>query len=341
MATDLEMDDFLGTTTEELPAETGEKEELPAPPAKEVVSAEATPEPTPELTTEELIKQRDERLSELEKVNNGLLQAKTSAMAKANKYHGELTSAQSRLSALEQELELAKASVVKPTEITGSQPIDKIVVDFDEDGNAFIPADKIPANIELSKKIQSLESELNAAKQYVKSTENKKLTDEALNGFLNEKPGYKEAFPVMQEQFNYLSSLFDQYVQENGVDFPKNKSDAQDLALEISTNPKFQTAFNAKYPAADSEIVMQAYLSGSKHFARKALDKIVGNNSQSSSHKPFPTDKPLPISTVAGANMAKDVDSLEKYAGMDMEDFLRMSPEEERRMNRLLKEKGK
>jgi hypothetical protein len=335
MATDELIDEILGEdepATEPEVTETGVKEpaeaDKPAPPADEV----------PQKTAEELLQEKEERLAELERVNNGLLQAKTSAMAKSNKYQEELSAKEERIRALEQEIALARATKPNDQDPIADQVIDKISIDFDEEGNAFVPVDRIPANKDLAKKIQDLEAELNATKHNLQTSKEASLKEEALNGFLSEKDGYKEAFPVFQEQCTYMSSLFDQFVKENEINFPTDKASALDKALEISTDPKFQTSFKAKYPNSDPEAVMQAYLHGSKHYTRKALNSIVGVKVPSS-HKPLP-DKPLPLATVAGASQAKDTESIDKYANMDIEDFLRMSPEEERRMNRLLKEKG-
>jgi hypothetical protein len=308
---------------------------------EETETGDAKATPAPELTPEQIIEQQNERLKELEKVNNGILQAKTSAAARARQAQEESQALKEKLAALEKQIELTKAAKADTEKVDGEQKIDRIQVDFDDDGNAFVPIDRIPANNDLVKKLQTLESELNQTKHTLTETQRQRELQESMNDFLSQKDGWKEAFPVLQEQSQYLSAMFDQFVNQNQIDMPSDRQAAKDIAYEIASHPSFQSQFRAKYPDGDPERVMQAYLNGGKYYTAKALDAIAAAKKPVSAHKPLPKSKPAALGTVIGSGTGKETESLEKYADMDLDDFLRLSPEEERRMERLLKEKGR
>lgn len=307
---------------EEVKPEEGEEPKPEEEPAKPVEPAQEAP------TAEQLAA----RVAELEKINNGLLQAKTASSAKARQ-------AQEALQAAQEQLKLVQAQPKpdpKPEEET-RQPVDRLKVEFDEDGNPYVPVESLPVNQDLTQKVSELEKQLSDTAQNLKVSQEERVRAETLKNFLSEKDGYQEAYVQVKDQWEYIRrELFEQIVASKGLPKPQTQAEA----LEIASDPDFQAAFKTKFPTGDAESVMQAYLFGGRYFERKALDAILEKQTPPSTHKPLPTDKPQPLATVTGASQAGDDDDLQKYADMSMDDFLAMKPEQEARMDRLMKEKG-
>lgn len=331
--TDEEMEEMVGVEEAEEAPETKEEteenvetveepetgdEEDPAPPAED--------EP-PDIAALET------RIQELESINHGLLKAKTSSQASKQSIQEAYQREQERVAALEAKIK--ELNQPAPAEQDKQVP-DKIEVQFDDEGNAFIPGDKLPVDHSQAQKVKELESRLLSAKEDLDNIRVQAAQQAELKNFLSENEKYAEVMPQAQEQWSYLKDeLFDQFITAKNL--PAPESPAQ--ALEIAATPEFQKAFKSKYPDSDPEVIMQAGLTGEKYYQRKALNMLIEQKERTkSSHTPLPTDKPPSLSTVTGASTQSDENTdLQKYADMTMEDFLRMTPEEERRMNDLLK----
>ncbi len=321
MVTEAEVDGVLGEEEEPVVE--------PEPKEDEGVKPDDSAPPAEEDTKDA------DRISELEKMNNGLLQAKTAAMAKVDKSGESLTAANDRIRALEEQIKIQAAiPAAAPVE---NKPVENVSVEYDDEGNAFIPAKNLPVDTSQADKIAALEAKLAKTANALESSNQNRLQEEYTKSFLGEKEGYKEAYTEVMEQWTYLKTeLFDQFVSSKGIAPPKTQAEA----LEIASNPEFQTAFKSKYPQGDVESVLQAGLYQNRYYEKKALDTVLAQRVPASTHAPIPTDKPLPLGTVPGSNQAIEENSLAEYSDMSMEDFLLMTPEKETRMNRLLQEKG-
>ena len=341
MLTDEQINLMVGETEPDETEEVAETKETVTPeenkgePKEEQVTGEEVPAPPADKTAEQLLEEERARIAEIERVNNGLLQAKTSAMQKYQKTLSELQSTQEQLKALQEQARLKdEAKIVD----AGSQNIDRLKVEFDDEGNAYVPAGSIPVNADLVKKIEALELQLSQAANKLQED---RVKAEYEGSLLSEKEGYKTAIKDLKEQWDFVKNgLFDQFVREKEIQFSSNTDVAKAQALEVAMSPEFQKAFYAKYPNGDIETLMQAGIYSGKYYERKALDAVLSKKQPVSTHKPLPGDKPLPLATATGTGMAQEIDDLNKFANMTPEEFLRMSPDEERRMNRLLKEKG-
>lgn len=292
-------------------AEPGKKEE-----EKPVPSTEPVPE----------IDQLNNQLVETKKINNGLMQAKTTAMRK----HQESSKA---VEVLTNELNNMKSyieSLQNPQiDSSGPQKVDKTEVLFDDDGNAYI--ENLPDNPKLVNKIVELEQEIIKFNNSLSASKEETLQAESLSSFLNEKEGYKEAFPEVRDQWQYIKTdLFNQFVDANDINPPETKNQA----LEIMTSDGFKKAFSAKYPTADIDSVIQAGVHGGKYYERKALDAVLSKKTVSS-HDPLPSDKPQSLSTVSGESDFGDEGFLERVSNMPFDEFLNLTPTEEARYNRL------
>jgi len=332
MATDEDINEMFGEEETPEPVKTTEGESADpvdpgVKPEDSATPAEEAPEPTPEEVAAA-------RITELEKMNNGLLQAKTSAMQKVDKSGESLASANERIKALEEQVKIQQVPKPDPVE---DKPIENVKVEYDEEGNAFIKAENLPVDKSNAKKVAELETRLEQATTDLATSTLERKQAEYTQSFLNEKEGYKEAFVEVKEQWDYIKGeLFNQFIVSQDIKPPTTQAEA----LEISANPEFQKAFKAKYPTGDVESIMQAGLYQNKYYEKKALETVLAQKVPKSTHKQLPDDKPLPLASVPGSNQAQEEDSLDKFANMDMEDFLRMSSEDEIRMNRLLENRG-
>ncbi len=338
MATKEEIEEMVGADepvgTEETTDKTGE--DNAAPPAESVDADDGKEDehpPDPGVTTEQL----NARIAELEKINNGLLQAKTASSAKARAAQEQLQETQRQIDLLKTRLDGDAQKKDKAPEASAQRQMDRLTVDFDENGVPFIPAEGLPVNKDLEQKVAALEQELSQTAQSIRASQEQREEAENLRALLAEKDGYQEAFAQIKDQWDYLSGgFFDQFVVANELPEPRTRDDA----LEIAANEKFQAAFRAKFPNGDAESVIEAFTSKKPYYKRRALNMALKAQTPQPTHTPLPKDKPQSLSTISGANHAGDDDDLQKFADMSVEDFLSLSPEQERRMNRLMKEKG-
>jgi hypothetical protein len=313
--------------------ETGEDQE-PEPKEAEGNQEEAREQESapPAEDPDNQLKALQEQVEELKKINNGLLQAKTASSSKASKAQEELQAAKLQLQRYEESQ--------KQQGPEKKESVDRLAVEFDDDGNPFIPASNIPVPDAIRQEVAALKQQLFETTNNLRKTQAQRDEAEALQNLLSQKDGYDEAFVKFQEQWNYVKDeLFDQFVHANNLPVPRSQAEA----LDIATSPEFQKAFSAKYPGSDVAAVMEAGLMGdpkqSPYYLRKALDTL-SRKKVDPSHKPL-GDKPSSVSTMSDAGPPLgESDDLQQFADMDMEDFLKLTPAQESRLNVLLKQKG-
>lgn len=308
------------------PVSTEEKD--PAPSADEPKPEENQEEVPEEPTADET------RIAELEKINNGLMQAKTASQASKGKAQEDLASTREQLKAAQEELRIAKL----PKESEPSKPLpEKLKVEFDDEGKAFIDPANFPVDLDQARKIKDLESKVVQGEKNLEAARVQTAQAENLKVFFAENEGYAEANDMYQEQWNYMrTELFPQYLEANNIPAPTT----QVGAIEISASPEFIKSFKSKFPEGNPETIMEAGLYNTKHYARKAFDSLLKKKAPDSQHKQIPTDKPLPLGTAPGGTIHQDDDTLQRYADKSMEDFLLQSPEEDAKMDRLMIQKG-
>lgn len=266
------------------------------------------------------------KLAELEASNKGLVKSLSAQRNIRQDLQGQLDGIKEAIADVR-----AKKDATETVDSTGAM----IPVDFDDDGNPFLD----PANLGSTQNadIEALKVTINQLQNQVNRTVTQKTEQQALNSLLDENEGYHTAHKAVTKAWNFLKDdVFDAYLLERGLEAPKTADQAIDIAMKSkSINAKF----TEKYPALDMESVLEAHLIATPRYLRKALNKALVNDTESTNEQ-LDLSRPSSLAKIDAGGGETQASLLTRVADMSTEDFSKLDERTMAKIDKLLETHG-
>lgn len=202
------------------------------------------------------LKSLQAQIDEYKREKDGLLKGIQEERKKRQEFKGRLDQLSSTVNAI---LEKKIKGDADPTGAT--KKISGIQVEFDEDGNAYLPSEKLAAVLTpYQRKIMELENQTTATAQ---ATRAEKASQQALQALLREDASYPAAYDSYQKAREWANNKVIEFQQANELEGPM----LPELALDHVFTPEVEAEFTKQFPGADLESVV----GNSKRAFRKAL----------------------------------------------------------------------
>lgn len=237
-------------TDENVAAESDTDEESPAAGTEEPADDQGTTD----ITTLQA------QLEAIQREKDGLLKGIQEERKKRQEFKGRLDQLTSTVNAILEQRTKGAA------DLTGEQKkqIKGITVEFDEDGNAYLPSEKLAAILTpYQRKIMELEERSTATAQ---QTQQQAEANRVLQQILSEDASYPTAFNSYQKAREWANQKVIEFQMENELRGPMTGEQALDYVF----NPELETEFNTLFPGAD----LEAVVGNSKRAFRKALKSL-------------------------------------------------------------------
>ncbi len=154
-----------------------------------------------------------------------------------------------------------------PTGDTGASDLpDQIPIDFNEDGDAFIPADYLKklgnslSTQQPPQAIQEIKQRLDNHELYLQNQNaasklaNTRRAQEA--EIVTDDPARQKAYQSVTEVFDDLGAMAKEFCDNTGIEYPEHP----DAAFDIIRNQKVRDQFTKKYPGVEPQIVLASVI---------------------------------------------------------------------------------
>lgn len=292
---DIEEDIEEGVEEDVVAPETGNK--LPS-----------VPDDQEEAESQELLQ---ERLKRLEIANKGLIKATQAERAKRHNLEEQIQQVTEKINA---------AAMSRKSE--EEEEVPGIKVEFDDEGNAYVPRDKLQTisnkDREYQEKIDRLEyNDLLTRAEQAKNLVFQKVSND-----------YKEGVTLVQKQWNDLNEIFSTYIENNGIEIPKDSDGVADILFSEDVT----SAFKKKHPTGDIDDLVDVYTSQSLSMLERKLRKAARAQDLSSTEKKDSLKllkkigkQPPSMNRMQNQRSGKSELSLDDISKMSSEDFEKMS----------------
>lgn len=325
------IDDIVGEVPETDEVETQDTE---------VVEVEE--EPTQDA--EETVEQEEPEKTDAEKERDGLYAAFKEEKGKRQEMERSYQETKGRLDQLTQTINQVLSERQKPVEKKQEPETPKPVsVDYDEEGNAFVPPDQFQKLIEMEiqKRLGPYQKATEQHDQYLgemrQRNDAQSRYEAELNAVLSESDEFQESFPKVQRAHDFLNQMLTQSMQNQyGKVFQINGDQALDY-LESITGA--EDAFKERFPEMSVEETLRAF--DSKRGLRKALKMAAPKQKQTDESEKAKTlqklsQKPKTLGAVPNRKNAEDetFDSIiAALKDADAMDLMNMSDEQARKLD--------
>jgi uncharacterized coiled-coil DUF342 family protein len=194
------------------------------------------------------LKAMKETIGKLEKEKSGLLKGVQEERRKRQEINGRLDQVTTTVNSILERREAALES----QESKDSDTLKGIQVEFTEDGDAFVPLEKLsPLTEKYEEKIEALEEELNNTRNAQTSTQQYNQEVEAMVG---KKPEYQGAYQQYRYARKWVSDQLQDFIMDNGYDRPLTSGEALSFAIDEN----FRTEFASQFPDLDLVSIVTA-----------------------------------------------------------------------------------
>lgn len=228
----------------------------------------------------EALKDMEERIAALTREKDGFMKGMKDERRKRQEFQGRFDQLSQTVNAiLEQRTKQATADTGDTKKLKG------VPVEFDEDGNAFLPAENMQAMLTpYQKKIMELEQRLSATSGQI---EQKHEENKVIQQILSEDEQYPTAYRKYQAAREWANQKVIDFQLDNNLQGPMTPEQALDYVFDETLETEFTQAF----PGAD----LEAVIGNSKRAFRKALKSFKVKPTEEPIEKPI-ADKKTPDS---------------------------------------------
>jgi hypothetical protein len=265
------------------------------------------------------VKELEDKIAKLEKKNMGLLNETKTQRRKRQQVEERLD----KLTGTVENILTQKQTVTGDSPDTGVTIPDKIVLDYDEDGNPVLEPNKVvaAATAELNERIANLESMLQASVQQQQNTED---STKVINSIVAEDERYGSAYNKYQGARKWVEDKVVEFQNDNNVQGFMSSGQALDHVFGEDLEEEFKN----KFPGIDLERVVTAEDS-QRHF-RNTLASIAGSSGVSpddvESGNKFKQVLAKPSSLGANANQkGAQLSVVEKLSNLTSEEIIGLS----------------
>lgn len=324
-------EDEMDVTEEEL--EEGKDEEPVDEESQEPAEEEPDkPEPDKKDDGKPEISPLEERLAELEKQNQGLLNAITDERRKRQHSDG-------RLSQITELMSTAKERAADKEPAQKEAKPSHVPIEVTDDGKAFISTEALDALLKTKLKnyeepLQRMQQEMEAAKA---TTEQERAFQESVSAVLSEDDEYPTAYRSVQKAADWVNKEVMRMQEQSGIDGYVPTA----VALELLAGTAVEQEFTKRFPGMDFERTIKAY--DSKWDLKQAIKSTI-----SVGKKPAPKGiDPLKAARVMGKPSSLTTPKQLKGGGisdddldsLDMDTIINLTDAERDKLMRLLEKR--
>jgi len=241
-----------------------------------------------ELSLDDRFANLEKSYAELEKVNKGLYGSMKAEREERQDLSG-------RLEGITQVFSESLGKRGEKTEDpeadkAGKLSVDRLKVEVDDDGNAFIPVDDSLRNLIAAQNSGSSKEELEELKHEVSQDrafrESEKAFEDQKRAIIGEDPAYAPAFEQIDKAYQWFNGRLVEFQKENRIPGFVSTGDALDIAVEED----FESEFKKEFPTLDMVKTARMY-DGKSDFKRSLKsavatdDKKTGGKSATSNLK--------------------------------------------------------
>lgn len=327
-------DVVMGLSEEDLEVSAPVKDET-----GEIVSEE-TPETGDEvtLTPSEQDAQKaeepnlQERLDKLETANKGLIKANQAERTKRHNIEGQMQQITERINSASKERE-ERRELEADLESPDINDETGIKVEFDLEGNAYVPKNKLTTTTTNDKKTGEYQERIDRLEHNDLTRKMEQATATVFNKISNEQENYGKAVTLVKQQWSDLNTIFLTYLEDNSLEMPKDS----DSTANVLFSKDVQSAFSKAHPTGNVDELIDVFSSPTLPTLERKLRRAAKSQAVSNGDKTdVKSDNNLKLLRKIGKqppNMTRIQNqkagrtdlSLEDIGNLSSEDFEKMS----------------
>jgi len=203
------------------------------------------------------------RLEEIEKANKGLLETLKAERRKRQELQERFSQISEVLTAVQLRKQLDQEEQQKKAKPNA------IPIEIDEEGNPLLPVDKLKEV--LKEEIEPLQQEVIITKEQQIQQQQIERIEKEVQRILSEDPAYPKAMEELSNEWQDVNALFDNFLESTELPPPQDPQTALDMLYSSGIEQEFQK----RYPGADMESLVEAFMAVTPNVRQRKLRKAL------------------------------------------------------------------